>query len=43
VVLLARLALDRADQGQGIGSVFHAIRPPNPRSSGQWFHDYPAT
>ena len=23
--------------------VFHAIRPPNPRSSGQWFHDHPAT
>jgi len=23
--------------------VFHAIRPPKPRSSGQWFHDHPAT
>jgi len=23
--------------------VFHAIRPPNPRSSGQLFHDHPAT
>ena len=25
------------------GCVFHAIRPPKPRSSGQWFHDHPAT
>lgn len=25
------------------GCVFHAIRPPSPRSSGRWFHDDPAT
>ena len=23
--------------------VIHGIRPPNPRLSGQWFHDHPAT